>query len=439
MKKYYVLITVFSCLVIAIIFTRKPTPPPLQLHERKGAISNNSEWLNTKAAIETLEDEIRRNPERMEPKLKLAQGYMQEARVTGDHQYYDALAYQLINEVLKKDEQNFEALSCKATLQATAHQFADALLTCNQALLFNPYSAYVYGVLCDANVELGNYNEAIKVADKMVSLRPDIRSYSRISYLREIVGDYPGSIQAMTLALHSNVPGLEQTEWARVYLGRLHELTGDLNYSQMLYKEALVHRVHYAPALAGLGRVAKLKKEYSKAIDYYQQAATAQNDYAYHQELGELFAITQQKNESSNEFNIAQDMLIKHQHPTSEENGIGHNIDRELAQLFSVMHQYDLAYNSAVIEYGRRPKNIDVNETLAWACYQKQMYPQAQNYILHALSTHSKNAELLYKAGMILQKNNHPNLANAYFKNAAEVNPLISEKLNVQTLAQAIR
>ncbi len=436
MKKYYLLITVFLFLIAAIIITRKPEPPALQLHDRKGTISNNSEWLNTKEAIESLQDDLRRNPEHTESKIKLAQAYMQEARITGDHGYYDALAYQLVNEILKKDDAHFEALSCKATLQATAHQFTDALKTCKKAIKINPYSAYIYGVLCDANVELGNYEEAIKAADKMVSLRPDIRSYSRISYLREIFGNYDGAKEAMELALHSNIPGLEQTEWARVYLGKLNELTGNTKKAEQLYSVSLIHREHYAPALAGLARISKLKKDYPKAIEFYNEAIESQNDYAYHQELGEIFAIINQPSESAKEFDIAKDILIRHQHPTTEENGIGHNIDRELAQLFLAMHEYDLAYNSAAIEYSRRPKNIDVNETLAWSCYQKKMYPEAQYYILKAIKTGSKNAELLNKTGLIFQKNNRPYLAETYFKKAMIVNPNMQDKLTQSDLAQ---
>ena len=111
-KRYYLLITIFLCLLITIVITRKPQLQALQLHARNGTIANDSEWLNTKEAIETLQDNIRRNPEYIESKVKLAQGYMQEARVTGDHQYYDALAYQLVNEVLKKDDQIGRA-SCR--------------------------------------------------------------------------------------------------------------------------------------------------------------------------------------------------------------------------------------------------------------------------------------------------------------------------------------
>src|SRR6185369_13741394 len=109
----------------------------------------------------------------------------------------------------------------------------------------NPYNSFIYGVECDALVELGKYDEAIKAGDKMVSVRPDIRSYSRISYLREIIGDYPGAIDAMKLALESGYPGLEQTEWVRTYLGRLYEITGKTQTAEAYYQQALTNRENF--------------------------------------------------------------------------------------------------------------------------------------------------------------------------------------------------
>lgn len=53
-----------------------------------------------------------------------------------------------------------------------------------------------------------------------MSIRPDLRSYSRISYLREIYGDLDGAIEAMKLAVTAGYPGYEQTAWARLTLGK---------------------------------------------------------------------------------------------------------------------------------------------------------------------------------------------------------------------------
>jgi tetratricopeptide (TPR) repeat protein len=427
--KYVFLIAIFIALNAIVVLTRKDSAPAYKLRDRIAGISNTSEWINTKKAIVTLQDEIARNPDNNQVKLKLAQAYIQEGRVTGDHSYYDALAFKLIHTVLKKDENNFEALCCLATLEASAHQFTDALTIADKAIRINPYNAYIYGVRCDALVELGNYSEAIKSADKMVSIRPDIRSYSRISYLREIHGDYPGAIDAMKLALSAGYPGLEQTEWTRVYLGRLYEITGDLNKASECYSTALVSRPNYAPALAGLGSVSTAKHDYSKAITFYTGASTVLQDYSYQLHLAELYKITGRKEAAESAYQLAQNLLIKHQHPTDEETGIGHNIDRELATVYISMEEYDKAYHCALIERNRRPANIEVNETLAWASYHKGLYGEAQFYILGALKTKSQNADLLNKAGLIFRSNHHPYLAQQYFAKAKSINPNVSKEL----------
>jgi len=84
-----------------------------------------------------------------------------------------------------------------------------------------PYNAFVYGILVDANVEMGNYDTAVDKADKMVSIRPDLRSYSRISYLREIHGDNTGAIDAMKLAVDAGAAGDEATEWGQNTTGKI--------------------------------------------------------------------------------------------------------------------------------------------------------------------------------------------------------------------------
>ena len=136
------------------------------------------------------------------------------------------------------------------------------------ALKLNKYNAQIYGILVDANVELGNYAEAIKMADKMVSIRPDLRSYSRISYLREIHGDNNGAIEAMTMAVTAGYPGFEQSEWTRLTLGNLYETNGDLDQAALQYQTILENRENYPFAIAALANI-EIKKgnfEESRAI-----------------------------------------------------------------------------------------------------------------------------------------------------------------------------
>ncbi len=76
------------------------------------------------------------------------------------------------------------------------------------------------------------------------------------------------------------------------------------------------------------------------------------------------------KVKSVTEYQIALDLLMKHKHPTTEENGISHNIDRELALVYLSKGEFPSALNSARAEYELRPENIDVNEVLCMVLLQ---------------------------------------------------------------------
>src|SRR4029078_12748706 len=123
------------------------------------------------------------------------------------------------------------------------------------------------------------------------AIRPDLRSYSRISYLREIFGDYEGAKEAMKMAVKAGGPGMEQTEWCRVYLGKLYEQTGSIDTAEMIYQAASVARPNYAPALAALGRIERAKKNYPEAIKYFEQASSLVKENSFGDELVDLYRL----------------------------------------------------------------------------------------------------------------------------------------------------
>ena len=406
MKKYLYpgLLIVFGLLAVAIFIFKKPDLQAPGLKERHGDLSAGKEWVNTKAAIQGLLAKLRENPDDHKSRLLLAQAYMQEARITGDHPYYDGAAVKLLNEVLKADPENFEALCCKASLSLTQHHFAEGLALAQKAQKINPNSAYVYGLLTDANVEMGHYDEAVKMADKMNAVRPDLPAYARVSYLREIYGDVPGAIQAMDYAVKAGYPGLEQTEWTRVALGHLHEVSGDTARARGHYLMALAARPGYAYALAGLGRMAAARKDYPMAIKFYEQARITVKDYAFADELTDLYRLSGKPGESKKMAEESIDMLANAAKEADEDEQMGHYADRELAYAYVKTNELDKALEHAKIEHGRRPDNIDVNETMAWVLYKRGQYAEAHKYMQVARRTGSKNPVLLGRAGLILAK-----------------------------------
>jgi tetratricopeptide (TPR) repeat protein len=406
MKKRYVYIAGALLIVGVLSFTiirykTRQHDEVYELKDRTGPAAQSPEWKTVRTAATQLQNEVMLKPGDVKSRLALAALFIQEARVTGDHMYYDRAAMKYVNDVLKMDTANFEALLYQSLIYLSQHHFAEGLATAQRAQRINPYNAFIYGILVDAHVELGNYTQAVENSDKMVSIRPDIRSYSRISYLREIHGDYPGAIEAMKMAVEAGVPGTEPTEWARIQLAHLYENTGDMNSAEMHYTLALEQRPGYAYALAGMGRMAMAKKEYDKAIRYYEQADTTLQDYAFKEVLVDLYRHAKQNQKAEV---LAQSMIEGMSNDAQsgvQDESIGHYADRELAYACLQVNNYAKALEHALAEYNRRPLNIDVNETVAWACYHLKEYNRALPYIKEAMKTNSRNPVLLCRAGLI--------------------------------------
>jgi len=397
-----------------------------QLIPRKGNSTTSSEWVLEKKLSDGLIQKIRSNPSDIKSLTGLAAVYLQEARSSGNFSYYDKAAMNCVNRILKKDGGNFEALTFRAMIYLSQHHFAEGLKAASEIVKTYPYSAFVYGVLLDANVELGNYKSALDDADKMVSIRPDMRSYSRISYLREIYGDIPGAVEAMKLAVEAGAPGTEGTEWARVQLGKLYEQLGEMRYAEMHYMISLNNRPGYPHALAGLARIAVSNKNYSKAIQLYSQADSASNDYSFKEALVEAYQLAGDKQSSLTTANKIIKEMENAAAAMAKGDSSGHYADKEMAYAYLAVNNYDKAIDHALLEYNRRPNNIDANETVAWAYYEKGDYVKAQFYIKSALQTDCKNPTLLCHAGLICAKAGDKDNAKNYLQQALKNNPNIS-------------
>ena len=395
------------------------------LRERATEISANSEWLNTKAAIETLVDKIRRNPNDLKAKIQLAMAYVQESRVSGDHAYYDESAMKLVEQVLAKEPTNFDGLCVKSTILLSQHHFSDALIVAKEVVSRYPASAFGYGLLCDANVELGNYTDAIQAADKMAGTRPDLRSYSRVAYLREVHGDYKGAKEAMKMATGAGVIGVEQTEWCRTQLGKLYEATGDTANAAMQYNLTLSARPDYAYALAGLGRLAKISKRYTEGVAFLEMANKNVIDFSFNEELVDLYQLDNQLVKSKELAQKVIQQLAQHANTDAAEPDKGHYADKELAYAYLKIGNVEKALEHAIREWNRRPENIDVNECLAWVYFQKNDSANAVKYIQKALKTNSQNPILLWRAGQIFIQNKEIEKGKSLENKALQINKFL--------------
>lgn len=407
-----------------------------ELLQRKEAIRQGREWDEVQSFYAKNLNKVRKNPQDQEAILNLSELFMQEARITGESGHYYIAALNMLDRVIKSKPDNkdieFRALADQASVMLSLHQFQMALETGKKAVAVNPYNAQVYGILVDANVELGNYKEAVEMADKMVATRPDLRSYSRVSYLRQIYGDNKGAIEAMNLAAEAGYPGAEDTEWARVTLGDLLLNAGDLKNAEGVYKLTLENRPSYPYGEMGLAKVEKAKGNYDAATKHAETAIRTMSLPGFVDMLADLYELKGDKGKAQEIRAEIVALLEQVQKEEPKNAPVKHNGAREMAMAYLKNNELDKALQYARTDLIMRPENIDANELIAWIYYLKNDYTNAKVHADKMLKTNTKNVNTLYKASLIYAKAGDAAKGAQYLTEAKATSPYADELLKKQ-------
>ncbi len=360
---------------------------------------------------------LQADPNDHDTKLLLGLAWYQLARETADPTDYKK-ADQAFDELLAADPQNAEAMIGEATIDLARHDFGGALALGNQALALTQVSR-VYGVIGDAETELGMYDQAVQTVQTMVNVRPDLSSYSRVSYQRELHGELDGAISAMESAVEAGGPTTENVEYVRVLLGNLWFLKGDLDMAEASYDASLAHAPDYVFALAGLARVKAARGDLAGAITLYQQAADRVPFPEFLIALGETqeAAGDMTDAQSSYDYVRAIDALFK-------ANGVNTDID---IALFESEHGNDPASSVALARqaYAATP-NVRAADALAWSLYKDGQFAEARQYAELSLAIGSLDPMYHFHAGMIALAQGDTAQARTWLTEALAMNPNFS-------------
>jgi len=335
---------------------------------------------------------VRANPDDTQSLLTLGLAWYQHARETADPSDYGR-ADQSFDRLLALKPSDTEGLIGKATIALARHQFANALALGDTARDQAPATARVWGVVGDALVELGRYDESAAAVQKMVDIRPDLSSYSRVSYQRELRGHLDSAITAMEAAVLAGGPDTENTEYVRVLLGNLWFLAGDLDKAGASYAASLAHSPGYVYALAGLARVAAARGDLAGAIDLYQQATDRVPFPDLLIALGEAQEADGRTVDSAATYRFVRDIEA-----LFTANGV--NTDLDIA-LFEADHgDVNLALTRAQAAYAEAP-TVRAADALGWALYRNGRFADARPFAQEALRLGSIEPAYLFHAGMI--------------------------------------
>jgi tetratricopeptide (TPR) repeat protein len=196
---------------------------------------------------------------------QLGMAHIQLARIGYDPAHYPLAENALRTSLRVHPKDNAPALTGLGTLSAARHDFRAALGYARRAVAADHYSADAYGVLTDANVELGRYDDATAAVQRMLDLRPDTGSYARASYLFELEGELPRANKLMSQALDVALSPSDTT-FALLHLGELAFGAGDLETAAARFDEGLGRQPGQPALLADWARVQAARGDLTMAI-----------------------------------------------------------------------------------------------------------------------------------------------------------------------------
>ncbi len=368
-------------------------------------------------AIASLQQRLREIPGDWRGFAQLGLAYVAQGRVTADPSWYPKAEGVLRRSLRLHPDENVDGALGIGALDLARHDFAAALRQGRRASELDPYSADAYGVIGDALLELGRYDRAFEAFQIMVDTRPDLASYARVAYARELLGDVSGAERAMRMAFDAaGTPS--DSAWTAYQLGELAFGSGDVGSARGWYARGLDLDPAYVPNLAGLAKVAWARGDDELALARFTEVVARYPSAEFVVALADLDRATGRPALADQ-----QEAVVAAMRDLATANGV--NVDLELA-LFDADHgDPEGALVAARAEWARR-RSVHVADAYAWALYANGRYQRASAFAERALALGTRNALFLFHAGMIRLELGDETGARRYLSRALATNPNFS-------------
>lgn len=411
--KLFVPVAAFAAtLALVLLLNRSSAPPRGASAAGGGALVSPS--ASTDAQIAALERDLSNSPGDAELYAALGNADLQKVRETGDATFYGR-AQTAFGQGLRRDPRDPGALTGMGALALARHDFEGGLRYGMKAHALAPEVVRPYGVIVDAQIELGRYGDAGRTLQEMVDLKPNLASYARVSYFRELHGNLAGARDAMALAVSAGGAAPENVAYVQTLAGNLAFDTGRLAEAEHAYRLALARFPRYVPADAGLARVTAAHGRLAPAIRRYRAIVARLPLPEYVVGLGETELAAGRSAAARRDL-----ALVEVEQRLLQRNGV--NTDTELA-LFEANH----GAPGRAVALGRRAwaaaPSVRSADALGWALTRAGRPAEALPWARRALRLGSVDPAFLYHAGMTARAAGRPGLARRWLAASLAHNP----------------
>jgi tetratricopeptide (TPR) repeat protein len=353
-----------------------------------GAVTTSREGLSD--TVVSLTAVLLKDPANSAAAVRLADALLRQARVL-NHAGLPQVAETVLNRVLQANPSDYLARRMRATVYLAQHRFVEALSEAKRCRALRSNDPVIDGLIGDASLELGDYPSAFAAFDRMVLTRPDAAAYARVSYAHELRGDVEGAIAFMTMAESAtSAHDPEAQAWHASQLGHLHLTAGDVESAGHAYSRAEHLFPGYPLAASGLARVdmaADRPNEALARLTKILETSPAAADFAL---AGDANARMGRADAANRAYKLAEAMW--------------RSDTPEPAQLARFLATRGWSLDEAVAlaeETFAARQDIYTADALAWAYFKRGRLDEAKAAMARALSTGSRDPELLAHARAI--------------------------------------
>jgi len=412
------IIAALSVLVITGGLAARRSVPQREATAASAAMAAPAPRSAAEQRMAEAEAETRNHPEDLEAYHRLALAQMQAQRETGDPALYGR-AEQSLLEAKRRAPNDYRTRRLLAWVLAGQHRFDEALALARACARENPNDFWNYGVIGDALTETGDYPGAAAAVQKMVDLRPNSLSYTRVAHQRRLRGDLAGALEIYSMALDATSPAdRESIAWQRTQRGEIRFLKGDLDGADAEYAVAVQQVPDYHLALAGQARVLAARGRLSAAAATYGRALKRVQRPDWMAELGDVYLAMGQPEQAEAQYRATEVYLnSRRDDPTAD-------ATHQLAQFLADRGREPARALALAREEAADAQDIRAFDTLSWAMYHAGRYAEAWKASEKALRLGTSDPKLLYHAGMVASRlPGRKHEAAALLRRALALNP----------------
>ncbi len=367
--------------------------------------------------VQTLVDRVERVPGDYAASATLAIAYVQQAAMTHDATLYEQAEDAIEASFAANETDNDLAHAGLAAVAAGRHHFAEAEEHALRGLEINPYSTLLLGVLSDAQIQQGRYEEGFATVQHMLDLSPDTSSLARASYTWELRGDHDQARTLMERAA-AEAPTPDDRVFANIILGELARNSGDPNTALRHYLEVLEIQPNNDPASFGKARAEAALGQAQTAIDDFEYLVNWIPDADHFLAYAEHLESTGHRAEADARY---ADMMV------ALELVLERNLTPEPIEILIDADHGDPQRALTRAEAGIEASQfVEMWDAYAWALHVNGRDPEALVASDNALALGARNARFHFHAGMIRSALGDLDGARQHLSTALEINPHFS-------------